>query len=101
MKGHRTVPSHEHKSFNIMPLGSCRACDDYHERAGVTTEQLETALLEAQGAGALRVLRMLREVNPDRHAQYLVWIEQGILLGEAVDEAMGDWPVPKPGGSGS
>lgn len=81
----RVVPSHNHKSFDVKPLGECRACDNYHERKGVTTEEIERAFERAKDPDALRVLAMLGRVNPDRHAEYLQWIAEGAQLADAVD----------------
>jgi len=92
MRDNRSVPSHEHKSFDIQPLDICRACDDFHERSGLTIEKIEEAYLTAPTLGALRLLRMLKEIDPERHAKYIEWIKQGVLLADAVDEAMGEWP---------
>lgn len=85
------MPSHQHRTFDIKPLGSCRACDNFHERAGVTAAEAEAALLSVSGTAVLRMLAMLGRIDPERHAQYLEWIEEGNALAEAVDEAMGEW----------
>ncbi|GAA3730278.1 hypothetical protein GCM10022239_03590 [Leifsonia bigeumensis] len=92
MKRSVVVPSHQHKTFDIKPLGECRACDDFHERQGLTSEDVEAAMLREPPGGMLRLLRMLRDLNPERHAQYLEWIAEGVTLADAVDEAMGEWP---------
>jgi hypothetical protein len=84
-----TVPSHQHKTFDIKPLGECRACDNFHERQGLTADEVEEALRATRGTATLRLLRMLRDIDPERHARYLGWIAEGTALAEAVDEAMG------------
>ncbi|HTN58938.1 MAG TPA: hypothetical protein VL043_11775 [Protaetiibacter sp.] len=91
------MPSHEHFTRDIKPLGKCRACDDYHERNGLTVEQIELAMLDAEPEATLRLLRILRDVNPKRHAEVVDWIGWGRLLAEAVDEAMGEWPLDAAG----
>jgi hypothetical protein len=85
-----TVPSHEHKTFDIKPLGECRACDNYHERVGVTGEQIEAALPTTKGIAGLRLLAMMYRVDPDRHTQIVEWMEEGMALSEAVDEIFGE-----------
>jgi hypothetical protein len=92
------VPSHQHKTFDIKPLGECRSCDNYHERVGVTTEQLEQAMQDFMenrktGLGGMRMLAMLSRVDPATHEKWVGWIAEGVALADAVDEAMGEeWP---------
>lgn len=85
-----TVPSHEHKTFDVKPLGECRACDNFHERAGVTGEAVETAMATATPRGALRLLAMLGRVDRERHDQVVEWLRQGQELADAVDEIFGE-----------
>ena len=82
------VASHQHKTFDIKPLGACRACDDFHERQGVTVDEVEKALITAPALGVLRLLVMLRKLDPAKHAECLEWIGGGLDLAAAVDDAM-------------
>lgn len=99
MRGHRTVPTHTHRSFDVKPLGECISCDDFHERGGLTVREVESAFARAlrnDGMTALRLLRILGELDPEKHATYLDMIKQGRQLADAVSEAMGEWPVKEP-----
>jgi hypothetical protein len=93
MSRSRTVKSHNHSTFDVKPLGECPSCDNYHERVGVTGEQIEAALLTAKGIQALTLLAMLGRVDPEKHADWLGLLEQGMQIADAVDEVMGEWPT--------
>ncbi len=94
----RRVPTHTHVTRDIKPLGICPGCDDYHERRGLTREEIEDAFIRSEGdpRAGLRLLRMMRDVDADRHAELVKWIGEGVEPANAVDEAMGEWPEGEP-----
>jgi len=70
----RTVPSHNHVTRDIKQLGHCPSCDDYWERQGLTTDQVEDAIYNAliahQGPeDVLRLLVMMSKVNKPRYLE--------------------------------
>lgn len=89
----RVVPSHNHSTFDVRPLGYCRACDNFLERQGLTIDDVRTALnsalVEKRPRDVLRILAIMKQVDPFAHAEYIEWIGEGAALADAVDEAIG------------
>lgn len=96
----RQVKSHNHTTFDIRPLGECPSCDNYHERSGLTRAELDEAIFRILAApegpyvSALRLIRIMDDVDHDRHEELVDMLVTGAQLAEAVDDAMGAWPDP-------
>lgn len=85
-KRSRQVKSHNHSSFDVKPLGQCPSCDNYHERLGVTSAEVEQAFWETRGLEQLYMLAMLGRVDPDRHEELVTLLGEATDLADAVDE---------------
>lgn len=90
----RVVPSHDHTTYDVKSLGYCRACDDFLERQGLSTETIVSALqsstTEKRTLATIRLLAILSRVDPETHAQYATAIAEGAAIADAVDEVFGD-----------